>query len=66
MTKILNNKFLFDINKYMASSVDKRIKFNNLYNNFLINNKKNNNIDLYKYFSLNINDRIKYFDKFNS
>lgn len=59
--KIVANKIIIDLNKYMTYDVSKRIIFNNNYSNFL--NNKTSEINLYKYISLNIDDRKKYLNK---
>lgn len=64
VSKIISNKIILDLNKYMAYDVSKRIIFNNNYNNFL--NNQINELNLYKYFSLNVNDRKNYLPKSDS
>lgn len=64
INKIVSNKIILDLNKYIAYDVSKRIIFNNNYNNFL--NNQINELNLYKYFSLNVNDRKKYLPKSDS
>lgn len=59
--KLAYNKIVLDLNKYMNYNVTKRIIFDKNYNNYL--NNKDNEINLYKYFSLNINDRKEYLNK---
>ena len=62
--KLAYNKIVLDLNKYMTYNVTKRIIFDKNYNNYL--NNKENEINLYRYFSLNINDRKEYLNKFDS